>query len=436
MLNKVRVRLTFFCALAMGAILLIMTCICLAVSERGIREKSFTDFQTNTASLLSYMRDQTVLSHTWISQMEYNYDIVLNILDGETPLLYDSLSPHGDPELFALARETARREYHLDPARFDPPQVLMRQEVFPLPKTKSGGYYAAVALLPKNGGYLNVAALHSTAPVLAQLTRQRLLFGCGSLAAWLLLTLLAWLFTGRMLLPIEESRKQQIRFVASASHELRSPLTVMLASLSAARIAEPGERDRFFDAIESEGKRMSRLIRDMLTLASSDSRSWSMHPERVEADTLLLEIYEMYEPQASKLNLRFEIRLPDASVPACLLDRERIRQALGVLIDNAFAYTPPGGFVALSLSVSEKYLEYAVSDNGPGIEDAQKQKIFERFFRADNARRDREHFGLGLCIAREIVLLHKGKIRVEDTPGGGATFLIRLPLFGGASKKA
>ena len=76
---------------------------------------------------------------------------------------------------------------------------------------------------------------------------------------------------------------------------------------------------------------------------------------------------------------------------------------------------------------NEKYFQLYVQDNGPGISDENKEAVFRRFYRADPARKEKQHFGLGLCIAREIVTLHKGSIRILDTPGGGSTFVIRLP---------
>ncbi len=428
MLNKLHIRLSFFCSLVIGAILFIMTGICLVLSENNIREKNYADFQNNAASFLSYIQDQTVLSQSWLSQMEYHYHISVDILDNGSPLLYGALAHSADEQrLFAQARNMASAEYHFDAGTSGSAGVFLQQISFPMAGEDGSDYYVCAASVPRKSGFLDVAILYPADRVRQQILRQRFLFGCGALAAWLLLTVLAWLFTGRMLRPILKNRENQMQFVASASHELRSPLTVILSSLSAARIAEPKEREHFYNAMEAEGHRMSRLISDMLILANSDNHSWSIHPVLTEPDTLLLQTYEKYEPQAEKCGLHFSVRLPDESVSPVRMDGERIHQALSVLIDNAFSYTPKGGRVELELSVFEKHLEFSVSDNGPGIADADKKKIFDRFYRADVSRNSREHFGLGLCIAKEIVQLHKGKLLVEDAPGGGAVFRIWLP---------
>ena len=90
-------------------------------------------------------------------------------------------------------------------------------------------------------------------------------------------------------------------------------------------------------------------------------------------------------------------------------------------------YVSVGGRMEMGVKENEKYFQLYVQDNGPGISDENKEAVFRRFYRADPARKEKQHFGLGLCIAREIVTLHKGSIRILDTPGGGSTFVIRLP---------
>lgn len=424
MLNKVKIRLLFFCALATGVILLVMTTLCLAILEKGTQEKSYLDFQNNAKSILNSIERQTVLSHIWLSQMENNYHFIFDIRDGDTPLLYTAARHTAFRDTFALARKTAQETYHLD---FENSYALSRYESFPLTMPNGSVYYVMAAVMPKNSGRISMIMLYPLAALQQQILQNRLTFGCGSAAAWLLLLVLAQVLIGNMLHPIEENRKNQSQFIASASHELRSPLAVILSALSAARVARDDERIPFLNTIQSEGERMARLVDDMLTLARSDSRSWSMDPQWTEPDTLLLEAYEKYELPAKQRNLHLKIRLPEAPVKPCFCDRQRIAQVLCILIDNAFSYTPAGGNVTLSLAENGKYIEFTVTDNGAGIAEEEREKIFDRFYRADRSHQDKEHFGLGLCIAREIVTLHKGKIFASGANGGGAVFTVRLP---------
>lgn len=426
MFQKLRCQLMFFCTLAMGTILAVMTVICLHISELEIRNRDAQDFKNNVLGMLIYLENQPVISMDWISQMESASGFFFDIQDNGARLLSSTLKmPAKYEAVFEKAREFAEENYQISWEKVSASSRLMRHEEFSLTE-KDQKYWVSVAVLPRNTGVLQVMVL-SPGTLRQQIVFNRLLFGTGSLLAFGLLTVLAWGWIGRMVRPVEESRRKQIQFVAAASHELRSPLTVMLSSLSAMRRAEPEEADHFADVIETEGQRMARLIRDMLTLSRADSQTWSISPELVEPDTLLLETYEKYEPLAVKKRLRFTIELPDCQVPFCPCDKERIHQLLSILLDNAFSYTPAGGAVRIRLCVTSG-LEISVSDNGPGIPEKERKRIFERFYRADAARQDKEHFGLGLCIAREIVRLHHGEIRVGDAEGGGAVFTITLPM--------
>lgn len=271
--------------------------------------------------------------------------------------------------------------------------------------------------------------LHSLRFTEKHIALQRLSFLCADLSALLLLTVFFWCFTSRMLRPLQENRKKQMQFIASASHELRSPLTVILSNVSAVKNGIMANDQKFLDIIDAEGNRMSHLVSDMLQLASADSHTWSMCPEKTELDTLLLQMWEDFEPVALARHLCWDIVLPEDPIPECFCDGERIRQLLSILIDNAFSYTPSGGAVRLTLQYrTPDSFSIAVSDNGPGIPDEEKESVFERFHRLDASRKEKSHFGLGLCIAQEIVQLHRGKILLTDTPGGGATFTVLLPI--------
>lgn len=173
---------------------------------------------------------------------------------------------------------------------------------------------------------------------------------------------------------------------------------------------------------------MSRLIDDMLTLSGTDSSHFTIQKTEVELDTLLLSVYEKFEPLAIEKGISLHISLPDALIPPCLCDQGRIEQVLSILLDNALSYTPSGGKIFLSLQSSSNQMILRVADTDIGIPDSEKKAVFDRFYRCDKSHKDKAHFGLGLCIAQEIIHLHKGRLWVEDTPEGGATFVIVLGL--------
>ncbi len=434
MFRKLHLQLTALCITITGLILAVLSIICLFISESGIRRQEDSSFSTNLNALYQNLGQQIPLSHNWIRQMEHSYQISMQIFDKGVPLFFQSLEKEKIPEtLWDTLKDKALEDYGLDLRDSSLSGVLARHEEFSVRDEAGVPYMASAALVPRSGGFIGVAVLHPLTAMDQRILRQRISFALADLAALVILGIFYWFFTARMLRPLWENRKKQMQFVASASHELRSPLTVILSNVAAVKNGILPNDHQFLNTLYTEGNRMSRLISDMLQLASADNHTWSIQPSKVEIDTLLLQTWENYESIASALQLHWEIALPDSSVPRCVCDPERIRQLLSILIDNAFCYTPPGGHVRLSLSdmsagSSGKCLRIAVSDDGPGVPDDQKDAVFERFYRLDASRKDKSHFGLGLCIAREIALLHKGRLLLSDTPGGGATFTLVLPV--------
>lgn len=171
---------------------------------------------------------------------------------------------------------------------------------------------------------------------------------------------------------------------------------------------------------------MSALVNDMLTLSQSDNYRFPIQLQPVELDTLLMNSYEAFETLAKEKSLALSIHLPEKALPLCSADPERISQVLSILILNAISYTPEGGKIELSLSHSKEHFHISVKDNGIGISDKDKKKIFDRFYRVEKSRSAKEHFGLGLSIAYEIIKAHNGNILVKDAESGGSEFIVVL----------
>lgn len=430
MVNRLRWKLTAFNTVITGAILLGMTLLCLFISERNTRAQTFQNFSGNLSTVSSYLEVQNQLSATWLRQMESSGRFSLSIQDGGTPLFSMGLSAERNnlaPE-FQQARDRAVSEFDLS-------AVSARNGgscAFSLQGEDGAGYFAGVSLVPKNGSVLELILLYPLTGMENGIHRQRMVVCIAALVAAALLGAFSWCFTGKMLRPIQENQQRQAQFIAAASHELRTPLTAILSAASAwerAECAAPARQTVFSDMIRREGKRMSRLIGDMLTLASADSQSWEVRCEEVELDMLLLMVYETYSPLAKEKGLALSLTLPERDVPVMQLDKDRITQVLSTLLDNALAYTPAPGDIRLELGLGRNSARITVSDTGPGVPDSEKTRIFARFHRGETARSHRSHFGLGLCIAAEIVKLHKGKLWVEDAKGGGAAFILELPIF-------
>lgn len=419
-MKRLRAGLTAFNTLITGAIVLGMTILCLILSEKSARTESFRNFSGQLATAAAYLQSQDRLSLGWLEQMETAGQLHTAILDGGAPLFSVGLDPARDGTAAEAARRMARQDYGL------PEKNQLFTCAFSM--TDQGkAYFAGVAKIPKGRGALEITMLCPLDSLEQSFARLRLAAGLGAVLAVGLLGGFSWSFTGRLLRPIEESRREQTQFIAAASHELRTPLTAILSAAAAMERAE-GEKQRVFSqVIDREGRRMGRLITDMLTLASADSGGWRLRPRPMEPEIAALDVYETYAPQAREKGLKLLLELPE-KLPTITADPDRISQALAILLDNALSYTPAPGRITLGAQAFGKKLRFTVADTGPGVPDGEKQQIFRRFHRSEQARSDRAHFGLGLSIAAEIAARHQGRLWVEDAPQGGAVFVLELPL--------
>lgn len=271
---------------------------------------------------------------------------------------FDQLNPQPDYDgAFSEAEKISVQKYGLDISVLRSSSSLTEDHFF-----KMNGYYACTAQIPNKNGSLGLIILYPLDSLEHQITSQRLAFGLAVCAALLALGIFSWLFTGRMIRPLKESRKKQTEFIAAASHELRSPVTVILSAAASMEQAAPSELPHFTAMIRSEAERISRLVRDLLSLANADNQNWSIHPDPVEADTLLLDTFEKYEPLMQAKKLHLQIALPEEPLCPCLLDQGRISQVLDILLDNALSYVPAGGKIRLSLSEKKNisYLRFPI----------------------------------------------------------------------------
>ncbi|HSB70197.1 MAG TPA: ATP-binding protein [Candidatus Methylomirabilis sp.] len=242
-----------------------------------------------------------------------------------------------------------------------------------------------------------------------------------------------------MLARLEAAFAQVRNFSSDASHELRTPLTVLKGEIEVA-LRSPRDPEEYRSVLASaleEVERMSRLVEDLLMLSRADAGALRWERGPVELDRLVEEIAKQGEILGRGRDVRVGIEALEPLVVQG--DEQRLRQLLLNLLDNAVKYTLPGGRVTLSLrQVTSSnpvpiplnpWVEIAVRDTGIGIPAEALPRIFERFYRVDQARgREAGGAGLGLCIAKTIAEAHGGRIEVESTPGTGSTFTVLLPM--------
>ena len=234
----------------------------------------------------------------------------------------------------------------------------------------------------------------------------------------------------------EEMRRE---FVANVSHELRTPLT-NIRSYAETLVDSTGDippamEKNFLGVILNESDRMTHIVQDLLTLSRFDSGRSELKLERFSFSAAVRDIYNavLMDAQRHGHTLTLEVA-PD--VPDIVGDRDRVLQVMMNVVSNAIKYTPDGGQIAISAGRNPLRVWMEVSDNGIGIPEADRPRIFERFYRVDKARsRESGGTGLGLSIAKEIVDRHEGIIALVDRPGPGTTIRIELPIEGPAHGK-
>ena len=228
---------------------------------------------------------------------------------------------------------------------------------------------------------------------------------------------------------LEETLDRQRRFVADASHELRTPLTSIHSyaqMLEEWALRDPQIGPESAAAIKRESERMKGLVENLLELARGDEGM----KLNLKDNDLTEVVEEAADAARASVNGKVLIESPapkqNAQRVSAVFDRERLRQALSILLDNAVKYSPEGGRVTIRIAEEDGSVGVEVADTGIGIPEDQIPHVFERFYRAEEAR-STEGLGLGLSIARQIAEDHRGSIEVRSKPGEGSTFIMRIP---------
>jgi len=239
-----------------------------------------------------------------------------------------------------------------------------------------------------------------------------------------------YFLAGKTLEPIENALEEQKRFVADASHELKTPLTALQTSIEVAlrdkKLSLAGAKkalDESLDDVES----LKKLSNDLLALTSYQQNGEKITKSKVSIKGVVESAYKKIRPLAKKKDIKITLKIKDAMLIA---NKESIEKLITILLDNAVKYSKKGGKVSLSTNKGRRYLSIKVKDNGIGVSERDLPHIFDRFYQADQSRSklSSEGSGLGLSIAKRIIKLHGGSIKAKSTVKKGSTFTVKIPL--------
>lgn len=416
MIRRLHLRLTGLYALLSALVLAAAFAAGGAMEARSLRQAADEALLDAAAAVAARLAGSSTLADSWLTEQEQAYGCLFYLEDNGVPLAHTQ--KNGAAAL--LTDEALGRCAALGAGQ---------SEVFDFAAGDGETWRcAALALAPANLRHAPrlLLALHSAGPLKARLAgvaaKYALLWAGGSA----LLAAAGALLARVALRPTAAALRQQNEFVAAASHELRAPLTVLKSSLQAAA-GQPAGREKLLAIAGAEVERLQRLTEQLLFLAGQDAGVLRLCPEGLEADTLLLEVWEAWRAPLRQSGRELTLELPEQPLPPLWADRARLEQLFGVLLHNAMEYAPPGTAIELKAERRGAGVLFSVADHGPGVAEKDRQRIFRRFARGEEGRTGKEHFGLGLSIAAQIARLHGGCLWVEETPGGGATFRLQLP---------
>jgi signal transduction histidine kinase len=418
-LTRLRLQLTAWYAGTFSVILIVLGVLVFTVIARKLAEElneSLSD-ATKAARRATQIREtEAALGPAHV------VDAFSELVIPERELyLFDStgspITPRDPPEPVREAA-TAAAEHGSDDRRFkfnlDTPRERAFQEHAERFAVGDGHHYVVVAVADR------VELEDRYASVIAAIAG-------GAAGAVLLVAIGGWFLAWQAVAPIERNIAYVRQFVADAAHELRTPVSV-LRSRTDVVLSRERSPDAYVDALKAvglEAERMGRIVDDLLMLARADVGERAIIPKRFYLDDLAADavtsVRVLAETHGVNLNVReFEESPVDA-------DPVLVRQLLVILLDNAVKFTPTGGQVSLSVRPADGKATVTVEDTGVGIPPAELPRIYERFYRGDDARRRSDGAGLGLSIAKWIADAHGAEIELSSNLGQGTRVTVRFP---------
>lgn len=432
-IDSLKRRLFIFYTTALGIILtLLFAGVWLYQSHLGaVQQKS--EFQNYLLELSSKLESDFYFSDNWLAVMESNNQLIIHIEENGIPFLFSGgWNPAVSREELVKSVKNEADNEGLSLSEKPLSGTASQSSFFTVHKN-SHTFYAVAWILSGNSGYKSLVLLQDITNSQKRLFFEGFFFFLADIFAILVIAFFNHSMLKKATRPILEYQKRQNQFVSSASHELRSPFAVIQSSISLLE-EEPDRLSSTAFTIKEECVRAGKLIQNLLFLAQADSGTASRPLILVEADTILLQVYESYESLCRYKGISLRLTLPKEFLPDVLSVPDYLYQLLTIFLDNAIAYGcslsdssaagPP--LIELEALTQKNQVVLAVIDHGPGIPKEKQKEIFERFYQNDASHNQKEHFGLGLSIARQLAPLAGAVLKVTETEGGGATFLIQL----------
>ena len=404
----------------------------------------YTNIKTKKKSELAYFNRMTTIL---VFQLEHNsdYQAYISLCEEKSNMYFQLSSDTGQPlyqseylgnntdiiDNFLNSLLETTNDFTLAISSSEDNYYSRQSGTYTIKGANGKNYYCVSCLIITDcGNIYTLQAVKECSSFAASLKPEFSYYFCIWCGVLVSIALLSKILIGKAIKPTEKAMQGQKDFIAAVSHECKAPLASILSSAEMIESVTvlPDTVKIHVQMIDSEVSRMSRLIGDLLLLSSLDAGNWSFHMDEVNVDTLLINLYTKFERICRKKDIQLQLNIPDECCPPLYSDVDRLEQIISIFLDNAVSYSSPESEISLIALVDKNELEIVIVDHGIGISDNDKPFIFNRFFQCDKSRTQREHFGLGLSIANELVNKLGGNIKLADTVGGGCTFKIFLPF--------
>ena len=424
MIKNLKRKLYFLFA---GSIMFVFTIVFFLLASENIEtmQNAELNFVNRQATNLVLLFESSTNYAQNLKICESNYGYAFRLFTEQNELIYQSKGMEDTAETINIFLETLK---HLESTYSIESGHSSQSGTYTFSSKNGRTYYGILCSIYSNDGYLYLAIVKEKSGIAAfssTITHYFLIW---------LIVLFAVLFVSDLIIrqamkPTEKTMQSQKNFIAAVSHELKTPLAVLLSATDVIETSPDCTTNirNYVSLIETEVSRMARLIQDLLLLSSIDAGNWIFHKSKINVDTLLINLYDKFEIICHKKSIDLQIEMPKECFPLLFSDEDRLSQIISIFLDNAISYSPEQSSILLEASIKKNNLAISIIDHGIGISDEDKKHIFDRFYRCDKSRTQKEHYGLGLSVASELISLLGGKINLSDTPGGGCTFTIAIP---------
>lgn len=428
MFPKLQRKFVFLYTLSTGLIMTFILSITLLLYFSSQENRQQSLFQKHLFTLMSQLQSNSKFTDLFLAQMEQKNQLIIYIEENDAPFFFPgSYNPQTERDILLEYAEKAANKEGIYSDSYPISSNLLQTSVFRMRGDGHDVYLGNVLVIQTPAGYKKLILLQDISDNQKKNIKTGFIYLLIDLLGILLLFLSGRWFVRRSLSPLEETYRKQQDFVASASHELRSPIAVIQMTADAVT-SSSAEDKRLLSVIKNECNRGSTLIKNLLLLVSADREEWAVKKQRFEIDELLLNLLELYEPLCRSKGGSLLLQLPEEPLSPVSADPDLCLQILTILLDNAIAYSlaHPSGKILLQAEHRHAHTMVYVIDNGPGIPDEEKAFIFDRFYKSDRSRNKKEHLGLGLSIAITLARIQGIHLGVQDTDGGGSTFYLEI----------